>query len=138
MAMLGDYSGKKWTAEAVSNLPFKSISDIGISKGENYGYFEFAPQIGKNLRIGAGMRYPFYHWKVSKTSPDSLSMKNTSRMTSQKKQGRPAVYNFSYGKKVRTVNQKIRNADIDSGLQDLRPLPRLFDSPCHPSMARKP
>lgn len=71
MAMLR-YSGKKWTAEAMYNLPFKSISDIGISKGENYGYFEFARRIGKNLRIGAGMRYPFYHWKVSEeTAPGS-------------------------------------------------------------------
>lgn len=118
MAMLR-YSGKKWTAEAMYNLPFKSISDIGISKGENYGYFEFARRIGKNLRLGAGMRYPFYHWKVSEeTAPESLvTMKNTSRMTSQKNTViLTCVYNFSYGKKVRTVNQKIRNADIDSGL----------------------
>ena len=118
MAMLR-YSGKKWTAEAMYNQPFKSISDIGISKGENYGYFEFARRIGKNLRIGAGMRYPFYHWKVSEeTAPGSpVTMKNTSRMTSQKNTViLTCVYNFSYGKKVRTVNQKIRNADIDSGL----------------------
>lgn len=46
MAMLR-YSGKKWTAEAMYNLPFKSISDIGVSKGENYGYFEFSRMIGK-------------------------------------------------------------------------------------------
>ena len=44
-------------------------------------------------------------------------MKKTSRMTSQKNTVfLTCVYNFSYGKKVRTVNQKIRNADIDSGL----------------------
>ncbi len=67
------YSGKKWTAEAMYNLPFKSISDIGVSKGENYGYFEFARRIGKNLRIGAGMRYPFSIGKsVRRPHPDRL------------------------------------------------------------------
>ena len=118
MAMLR-YSGKKWTAEAMYNLPFKSISDIGISKGENYGYFEFSRRIGKNLRLGAGMRYPFYHWKVSEeTAPGSLvTMKNTSRMTSQKNTViLTCVYNFSYGKKARAVDQKIKNADNDTGL----------------------
>ena len=101
------------------NLPSKSISDIGISKGENYGYLEFARRIGKNLRLGAGMRYPFYHWTVTaETAPESLvTMKNTTSMTSQKNTViLTCVYNFSYGKKVRSVNQKIRNADIDSGL----------------------
>lgn len=118
MAMLR-YSGKKWTAEAMYNLPFKSISDIGISKGENYGYFEFSRRIGKNLRLGAGMRYPFYHWKVSEeTAPGSLvTMKNTSRMTSQKNTViLTCVYNFSYGKKARAVDQKIKNADNDTGM----------------------
>lgn len=118
MAMLR-YSGKKWTAEAMYNQPFKSISDIGISKGENYGYFEFARRIGKNLRIGAGMRYPFYHWKVSEeTAPGSpVTMKNTSRMTSQKNTViLTCVYNFSYGKKARAVDQKIKNADNDTGM----------------------
>ena len=118
MAMLR-YSGKKWTAEAMYHLPGKAISDIGISKGENYGYFEFARRIGKNLRLGAGMRYPFYHWKVSEeTAPGSLvTMKNTSRMTSQKNTViLTCVYNFSYGKKARAVDQKIRNTDNDTGL----------------------
>ena len=118
MAMLR-YSGKKWTAEAMYNLPFRSISDIGISKGENYGYFEFARRIGKNLRIGAGMRYPFYHWKVSEeTAPGSpVTMKNTSRMTSQKNTViLTCVYNFSYGKKARAIDQKIKNADNDTGM----------------------
>ena len=118
MAMLR-YSGKKWTAEAMYNLPFKSISDIGISKGENYGYFEFSRRIGKNLRLGAGMRYPFYHWKVSEeTAPGSpVTMKNTSRMTSQKNTViLTCVYNFSYGKKVRAIDQKIKNADNDTGM----------------------
>ena len=118
MAMLR-YSGKKWTAEAMYNQPFKSISDIGISKGENYGYFEFARRIGKNLRIGAGMRYPFYHWKVSEeTAPGSpVTMKNTSRMTSQKNTViLTCVYNFSYGKKARAIDQKIKNADNDTGM----------------------
>ena len=118
MAMLR-YSGKKWTAEAMYHLPGKAISDIGFSKGENYGYFEFARRIGKNLRVGAGMRYPFYHWKVSEeTAPGSpVTMKNTSRMTSQKNTViLTCVYNFSYGKKARAVDQKIRNTDNDTGL----------------------
>ena len=118
MAMLR-YSGKKWTVEAMYNQPFRSISDLGFDKGENYGYFEFARRIGKNLRIGAGMRYPFYHWKVSEeTAPGSLvTMKNTSRMTSQKNTIiLTCVYNFSYGKKARAVSKKINNSDSDSGL----------------------
>ncbi len=118
MAMLR-YSGKKWTAEAMYHLPGKAISDLGFSKGENYGYFEFARRIGKNLRVGAGMRYPFYNWKVSEeTAPGSLlTMKNTSRMTSQKNTIiLTCVYNFSYGKKARAVNQKLKNSDSDSGL----------------------
>ncbi len=118
MAMLR-YSGKKWTAEAMYHLPGKAISDLGFSKGENYGYFEFARRIGKNLRVGAGMRYPFYNWKVSEeTAPGSLlTMKNTSRMTSQKNTViLTCVYNFSYGKKARAVDQKIKNADSDTGL----------------------
>ena len=118
MAMLR-YSGKKWTAEAIYHLPGKAISDIGFSKGENYGYFEFSRRIGKNLRLGAGMRYPFYHWKVSEeTAPGSLvTMKNTSRMTSQKNTViLTCVYNFSYGKKARAIDQKIKNSDNDTGL----------------------
>lgn len=44
-------------------------------------------------------------------------MKNTSRMTSQKNTViLTCVYNFSYGKEVRAVDQKIRNTDNDSGL----------------------
>lgn len=65
------------------------------------------------------MRYPFYHWKVSEgTAPGSLvTMKNTSRMTSQKNTViLTCVYNFSYGKKVRAVSKKINNSDSDSGL----------------------
>ena len=118
MAMLR-YSGEKWIAEAMYNQPFRSISDLGIDKGENYGYFEFARRIGKNLRIGAGMRYPFYDWKVSEetASGSPLTMKNTSRMTSQKNTIiLTCVYNFSYGKKARTVNKKVNNSDSDSGL----------------------
>lgn len=42
-------------------------------------------------------------------------MKSTSRMTSQKNTViLTCVYNFSYGKKARAVNQKIKNSD--SGL----------------------
>lgn len=118
MAMLR-YSGKKWTVEAMYNQPFRSISDLGIDKGENYGYFEFSRRIGKNLRLGAGMRYPFYNWKVSEeTAPGSLvTMKNTSRMTSQKNTIiLTCVYNFSYGKKARAIDQKIKNADNDTGM----------------------
>ena len=118
MAMLR-YSGKKWTAEAMYNQPFKTISDLGFDRGENYGYFEFARRIGKNLRIGAGMRYPFYNWKISEeTAPESLvTMKNTSRMTSQKNTViLTCVYNFSYGKKARAVSKKINNSDNDTGL----------------------
>lgn len=118
MAMLR-YSGKKWTAEAMYNQPFRSISDLGIDKGENYGYFEFARRIGKNLRVGAGMRYPFYNWKVSEeTAPGfPLTMKSTSRMTSQKNTIiLTCVYNFSYGKKARAVNKRINNTDSDTGL----------------------
>lgn len=65
------------------------------------------------------MRYPFYDRKVSEeTAPGSpLTMKNTSRMTSQKNTViLTCVYNFSDGKKARAVNRKINNTDSDSGL----------------------
>ena len=65
------------------------------------------------------MRYPFYHWKVSEeTAPGSpVTMKNTSRMTSLKNTViLTCVYNFSYGKKARAIDQKIKNADNDTGM----------------------
>lgn len=44
-------------------------------------------------------------------------MKNTSRMTSQKNTViLTCVYNFSYGKKARAIDQKIKNADNDTGM----------------------
>lgn len=113
------YARPKWTLSAHYNTARESLVGHNIVRGERVGYIEGAYRIGERLRLGLGLRYPFFKgWEWPQgTVPDAMiRLTDYQLITSYRNMVYTTlVYQFSFGRKGREVRQRITNESSDSG-----------------------
>lgn len=111
---------KKWNLMATYLSSVKTLSGQKLIESPSVSTIELSYKPIQNLTTTLAVRYPFYDaWKKSSETHKSAVVKRyeLERVTDMANLVYVRlVYNFSFGKKVRDIKQKIENKDKDTGI----------------------
>lgn len=113
------YSRPKWSLTGHYNTARESLAGPHIVRGEHIGYLEGAYCIGEHLRLGLGIRYPFFkgwEWPQGTVQDAMIRLTDYQLITSFRNMVYATlVYRFSFGRKGREVQQRLTNEGAGSG-----------------------